>query len=64
VSRARHGHQDNLPEIHTIAGGFGGGGETSLARKAYALEMKDFQVYSVERLVKSRRCESPGDRVF
>jgi len=46
-SQARLAPHENLPEIHTISGGFGGGGESSSARKAYARKMKDFEVYSV-----------------
>jgi hypothetical protein len=46
-SRAQQEQHDNLPIIHTISGGFGGGGESSLARKAYARQLDDFEVYSV-----------------
>ncbi|XP_062167107.1 uncharacterized protein LOC133873417 [Alnus glutinosa] len=35
-SLARPARQENLPEIQTISGGFGGGEESSSARKAYA----------------------------
>jgi hypothetical protein len=45
-------------EIHTIAGGFRGGGESGSARKAYARQMKDFDVYSVQTPPKSRKYET------
>jgi hypothetical protein len=36
-------------------GGFGGGGEFSSARKAYARQLDDFKVYSVQKPPKSRK---------
>jgi hypothetical protein len=53
-SRARVEQQGNLPIIHTISGGFGGGGESNSARKAYAKQLDDFEVYSVQKPPKSR----------
>jgi len=47
--------QGNLPIIHTISGGFGGGGESNSARKAYARQLDDFEVYSVQKPPKSRK---------
>jgi hypothetical protein len=47
--------QGNLPIIHTISGGFGGGGESNSARKAYAWQLDDFEVYSVQKPPKSRK---------
>jgi hypothetical protein len=47
--------QGNLPIIHTISGGFGGGGESNSARKAYARQLDDFQVYSVQKPPKARK---------
>jgi hypothetical protein len=47
--------QGNLPIIHTISGGFGRGGESNLARKAYARQLYDFEVYSVKKPPKSRK---------
>jgi hypothetical protein len=44
--------------IRTISGGFGGGGESSSARKAYERQLKDFEVYSVHKPPKSQRCET------
>lgn len=41
-----------------IARGFGGEGESSSARKAYARQMKDFEVYSAQRPPKARRREN------
>jgi hypothetical protein len=47
--------QGNLPIIYTISGGFGGGGESNSARKAYARKLDDFEVYSVQKPPKSRK---------
>jgi hypothetical protein len=47
--------QGNLPIIHTISGGFGVGGESNSARKAYARQLDDFEVYSVQKPPKSRK---------
>jgi hypothetical protein len=47
--------QGNLPIIHTISGGFGGGGESNSAQKAYARQLDDFEVYSVQKPPKSRK---------
>ncbi|XP_062177089.1 uncharacterized protein LOC133882022 [Alnus glutinosa] len=47
--------QENLPEIQTISGGFGGGGESSSARKVYARQLRDFEVYSVQKPPKSQK---------
>jgi hypothetical protein len=57
-SHARLAPQENLPEIHTIYRGFVGEGESSSARKAYARQMKDFEVYSVQKPPKSRKPEA------
>jgi len=38
-----------------ISGDFGGGGESSSARKAYARQIRDFEVYSVQKPPKSRK---------
>ncbi|XP_062147680.1 uncharacterized protein LOC133856606 [Alnus glutinosa] len=57
-SHARLALQENLPEIHTIYRGFGGEGKSSSARKAYARQMKDFEVYSVQKPPKSRKRET------
>jgi hypothetical protein len=46
-SRSRARENNNIPVIHTISGGFGGGGESSSARKAYARQLNDFEVYSI-----------------
>ncbi|XP_062162167.1 uncharacterized protein LOC133869226 [Alnus glutinosa] len=54
-SRARVEQQGNLPIIHTMLGGFGGGGESNSARKAYARQPDDFKVYSVQKPPKSRK---------
>jgi hypothetical protein len=48
--------QGNLPIIHTISGRFGGGGESNLAQKAYARQLDDFKVYSVQKPPKSQKC--------
>jgi hypothetical protein len=42
----------DFPEIQTIAGGFGGGGETCTARKSYAKEMRGESIYAVRRPLK------------
>jgi hypothetical protein len=47
-----------LGEIRTISGGFAGGGETQSARKSYARQAKHWEVYNVERPLKSRKAES------
>jgi hypothetical protein len=54
-SRSRQEQQGNLPIIHTISGGFGGGGESNSARKAYARQLDDFEVYSVQKPPKARK---------
>jgi hypothetical protein len=54
-SGPRRAQQGNIPIIHTISGGFGGGGETNSARKAYARQLDDFEVYSVQKPPKSRK---------
>jgi hypothetical protein len=58
-SRSRGRPQDSgcFPEIQTIAGGFGGGGETYSARKSYAREMREVSIYTVARLEKAVRRE-------
>ncbi|XP_062176069.1 uncharacterized protein LOC133881128 [Alnus glutinosa] len=48
-SRAQVEQQGNLPIIHTISGGFGGGGESNSARKAYTRQLDDFELYSVQK---------------
>ncbi|XP_062151942.1 uncharacterized protein LOC133860331 [Alnus glutinosa] len=57
-SQARQPARENLLEIHMISCGFGGGGESSAARKAYARYLKDFKVYSVQRPPKMRKYEN------
>jgi len=52
-SRFRQTPQENLPEIQTISRGFGGGGESNSARKAYSRQLRDFEVYSVQKPPKS-----------
>jgi hypothetical protein len=47
--------QGNLPIIHTISGGFGGRDESNSAWKAYAKQLDDFEVYSVQKPPKSRK---------
>ncbi|XP_059434624.1 uncharacterized protein LOC132167629 [Corylus avellana] len=49
----------NIPEIHTIIGGFPGGGESGRARKAYAHQLESsHEVYTIGRPMKqSRRSE-------
>jgi len=54
-SRAQVEQQGNLPIIHTISGGFGGGGESNSARKAYARQLDDFEVYSVQKPPKPQK---------
>jgi hypothetical protein len=54
-SQARQPGRENLLEIHTISSGFGGGGDSSAARKAYARHLKEFEVYSVQRPPKMRK---------
>jgi hypothetical protein len=64
-SRSRsHVHQEPrnqhvIAEIHSIAGGFVGGGESSSARKAYAGQARSWEVLTVERPLKSRKKETP-----
>jgi hypothetical protein len=48
-SQARQPGRENLLEIHTISGGFRGGGDSSAAQKAYARHLKEFEVYLVQR---------------
>jgi hypothetical protein len=55
-----HDRQDgsgDFPEIQSIAGGFGGGGETYSARKSYAREMREVSIYSVVRPLKTAKRE-------
>jgi hypothetical protein len=54
-SQARQPGRENLLEIHMISSGFGGGGDSSAARKAYARHLKEFEVYSVQRPPKMRK---------
>jgi hypothetical protein len=56
-SQARLLGRENLREIHTISGGFGGGGDSSAARKAYARHLKEFKIYSVQKPPKTRKYE-------
>ncbi|XP_062153622.1 uncharacterized protein LOC133861818 [Alnus glutinosa] len=53
----RHEGPGDFPEIQTIAGGFGGGGETYSARKSYAREMREVSIYSVARPLKAAKRE-------
>jgi hypothetical protein len=55
MSRARPAPQENLPKIQTISGGFGGGGESNSAQKAYARQLRDFEVYSVQKPPKPQK---------
>jgi hypothetical protein len=58
-SRSR-GCPDNtrdFPEIQTIAGGFGGGGETRSAHKSCAKEMREVSIYAIRRPLKIARLE-------
>jgi hypothetical protein len=57
-SQAHPSPQENLLEIYTIAGGFGGGGKSSSARKAYPRQLNDFEVYSVQKPPKSQKHEA------
>lgn len=54
-SQARLPGRENLCKIHTISGGFGGGGDSNAARKAYARHLKEFEIYSVQRPPKMRK---------
>lgn len=59
--RARGRDPRNEPviaDIRTIFGGFGGSGETSVDRKAYAWHQKHQEVMTIERPRKSHRWES------
>jgi hypothetical protein len=56
-SRGRQDGSGDFPEIQTIAGGFGGGGETYSARKSYAREMREVSIYSVVRPLKTTKRE-------
>jgi hypothetical protein len=47
-----------LGEIRTISGGFAGGGETNSARKAYARQAKSWEVYTLDRPLKTRKKDS------
>jgi hypothetical protein len=61
-SRSKRGHDPRnepvIADIRTIFGGFGGGGETSADRKAYARYQKHQEVMTIERPHKSHRRES------
>jgi hypothetical protein len=56
-SRRRQDDSGDFPEIQTIAGGFGGGGETYSARKSYAREMREVSIYSVAGPLKTTKRE-------
>jgi hypothetical protein len=56
-SRRRQDDSGDFPEIQTIAGGFGGGGETYSAPKSYAKEMRKVSIYAVTRPLKTARRE-------
>jgi hypothetical protein len=56
-SQARLPGWENLHEIQTISGGFGGGGDSSGARKAYERHLKEFEIYSAQRPPKMRKYE-------
>jgi hypothetical protein len=45
-------------DIHTISGGIAGGGESNLARKAYARSMQGEEVYSLHKPMKAAKTES------
>jgi hypothetical protein len=51
-------NQEVVRKIHTIFGGIAGGGESNLARKAYAKSMQGEEVYSLHRLMKVAKIES------
>jgi len=57
-SQGRQDDSGDFPEIQTIAGGFGGGGETYSARKSYAREMREVSIYSVVRPLKAAKREN------
>ncbi|XP_062170506.1 uncharacterized protein LOC133876236 [Alnus glutinosa] len=56
-SRGRQDGPEDFFEIQTIAGGFGGGGETYSARNSYAKEMREVSIYAVARPLKTARRE-------
>jgi hypothetical protein len=56
-SRGRPDNTRDFPEIQTIVGGFGGGGETRSARKSYAKEMREASIYAVRKPFKTARRE-------
>jgi hypothetical protein len=45
-------------EIHTIAGGIAGGGDSNSTRKAYARSLQGQEVYSLHRPSKAARADS------
>jgi hypothetical protein len=51
-------NQEVVREIHTIAGGIAGGGDSNSARKAYTRSLKGQEVYSLHRPSKAARTDS------
>jgi hypothetical protein len=51
-------NQEVVREIHTIAGGIAGGGDSNSARKAYARSLQGQEVYSLHRPSKAARTDS------
>lgn len=58
-SKGRSENTRDFPEIQTIAGGFGGGGETHSARKSYVKEIREVPIYAVRSPLKTiEDCEA------
>jgi hypothetical protein len=51
-------NQEVIREIHTIAGGIAGGGDSNSERKAYARSLQGHEVYSLHRPSKAARTDS------
>jgi hypothetical protein len=51
-------NQEVVREIHTIAGGIAGGGDSNSARKAYARSLQGQEVYSLHRPSKAAKTDS------
>lgn len=57
---AEHGvdiKRTHLLEIQATTREFSGGGKSSSAWKAYARQGEDFEIYSIQKPPKARRCE-------
>ena len=52
-------HQPHLGEIHVISGGFAGGGESSLARKAHLSSIRSGEALEVQTVSKLPRLDIP-----